>query len=128
LVIKGSHLNNCYTCQIIQELYRIAADDIGWVTAREFIALLVIALMVWAGAFQLTGASKPQMPHATGSLAINIKLAPVVLGALPITAALVAQFVSRPAHKMGEVVKVGSKSLNFAMRIDELYGVGQTCG
>jgi hypothetical protein len=92
----------------IQELYRIAADDIGWVTAREFFALLVIALTLWVGAFQLATASKPQMPHATGRLAIYIKLAPVVLGALPIAAALVAQFVSRPADKMGEVEEVGS--------------------
>ena len=92
----------------IQELYRIAADDIGWVTVREFIALLVIALTLWVGAFQLTTASRPQMPHATGRLAVYIKLAPVVLGALPIAAALVAQFVSRPADKMGEIEEVGS--------------------
>ncbi|MDA9503934.1 hypothetical protein XI09_03830 [Bradyrhizobium sp. CCBAU 11386] len=38
----------------IQELYRIAADDIGWVTVSEFVALGVIAITIWVGAFQLT--------------------------------------------------------------------------
>jgi len=92
----------------IQELYRIAADDIGWVTVREFVALGVIAITIWAGAFQLTTASIPEMPHASGRLALYIKLAPIVLGALPIAAAMFGQLVSRPADKVGEVEEVGS--------------------
>ncbi|MGF6313265.1 putative chitinase [Bradyrhizobium sp. i1.8.4] len=92
----------------IQELYRIAADDIGWLTVREFIALGVIAITIWAAAFQLTTATLPQIPHATGRLALYIKLAPVVLGALPIVAATAGQIASRPAEKIGEVEEVGS--------------------
>ncbi|WFU40075.1 hypothetical protein QA640_38625 [Bradyrhizobium sp. CB82] len=92
----------------IQELYRIAADDIGWVTVREFVALGVIATTVWAAAFQLTTASLPKIPHATGRLAFYIRVAPVVLGALPIIAATAGQFASRPAQKVGEVEEVGS--------------------
>jgi hypothetical protein len=92
----------------IRELYRIAADDIGWATVKEFIAFSLIAMMIWLGAFQLTTASIPQMPHATGRLAFYIRLAPVVLGALPIVAAMAGQLVSRPADKMSAVEEVGS--------------------
>lgn len=92
----------------IQELYRIAADDLGWVTVKEFVALSVIAMTIWAAAFQLTTASLPQIPHATGRLALYTRLAPVVLGALPIVAATAGQFASQPAVKVGEVEEVGS--------------------
>ncbi|WOH80467.1 hypothetical protein RX327_32560 [Bradyrhizobium sp. BEA-2-5] len=94
----------------IQELYRIAADDIGWVTVREFIALGVIAITIWAAAFQLTTATLPHIPRATGRLALYIKLAPVVLGALPIVAAAAGQLASRPAEKIGGGDEVGSIS------------------
>ncbi|MDA9463055.1 hypothetical protein [Bradyrhizobium sp. CCBAU 53415] len=92
----------------IQELYRIAADDIGWVTLKEFVALGVIALTIWAAAFQLTAATLPHIPPATGGLAFCIKAAPIVLGALPIIAATAGQLASRPAEKIGEVEEVGS--------------------
>ncbi|WP_225189333.1 hypothetical protein, partial [Bradyrhizobium sp. IC3195] len=48
----------------IQELYRIAADDIGWVTLKEFVAVGVIALTIWAAAFQLSAATLPHIPPA----------------------------------------------------------------
>ncbi|MCC8948230.1 hypothetical protein H8A97_24745 [Bradyrhizobium sp. Arg62] len=92
----------------IQELYRIAADDIGWVTVKEFIALGVIAITIWLAAFQLTAATLLHIPPATGRLAFYIKAAPIVLGALPIIAATAGQFASRPAEKIGEVEEVGS--------------------
>ncbi|WP_271612548.1 hypothetical protein [Bradyrhizobium sp. CCBAU 21362] len=92
----------------IQELYRIAADDLGWVTFKEFAALGVIAIAIWASAFQLTTASLPQIPKASGRLAFYIRLAPVLLGALPMIAATAGQFASRPARKIGEVEEVGS--------------------
>ncbi|UWU68029.1 hypothetical protein [Bradyrhizobium sp. NC92] len=92
----------------IQELYRIAADDLGWVTIKEFAALGVIAIAIWASAFQLTTASLPQIPSPSGRLAFYIRLAPVLLGALPIIAATAGQFASRPARKIGEVEEVGS--------------------
>ncbi|WP_316397793.1 hypothetical protein [Bradyrhizobium sp. 33ap4] len=92
----------------IQELYRIAADDIGLITLKEFVALGVIALTIWAAAFQLTAATLPHIPPATGRLAFYIKAAPVVLGALPIAAAMAGQLASRPAEKIGEVEEVGS--------------------
>jgi predicted chitinase len=92
----------------IRELYRIAADDAGWVTAKEFIAFSLIAITIWLGAFQLTTASIPQMPHATGRLAIYIRLAPIVLGSLPIVAAMAGQLASRPEDKTGAVEEVGS--------------------
>ncbi|SFV17312.1 hypothetical protein [Bradyrhizobium arachidis] len=92
----------------IQELYRIAADDLGWVTFKEFAALGVIAIAIWASAFQLTTASLPQIPQPSARLAFYIRLAPVLLGALPIIAATAGQFASRPARKVGEVEEVGS--------------------
>jgi predicted chitinase len=92
----------------IRELYRIAADDAGWVTVKEFIAFSLIAITIWLGAFQLTTASIPQMPHATGRLAIYIRLAPVVLGSLPIMAAMAGQLASRPEDKTSAVEEVGS--------------------
>ncbi|PAY08529.1 hypothetical protein CK489_12440 [Bradyrhizobium sp. UFLA03-84] len=92
----------------IQELYRIGADDIGWTTVKEFIAIGVIAITIWAAAFQLTAATIARMPRATGRLALYIRLAPVILGALPILAATAGQLGSRPAQKIGEVEEVGS--------------------
>jgi hypothetical protein len=92
----------------IRELYRIAADDAGWATVKEFIAFSLIAMTIWLGAFQLTTASIPQMPHATGRLAVYIRLAPVVLGSLPIVAAMAGQLASRPEDKTSEVEEVGS--------------------
>ncbi|WP_208738528.1 hypothetical protein [Bradyrhizobium vignae] len=92
----------------IQELYRIAADDIGWVTLKECVAVGVIALTIWAVAFQLTAATLPHIPPAKGRLAFYIEAAPVVLGALPIVAATAGQLASRPAEKIGEVEEVGS--------------------
>ncbi|MBH5371519.1 hypothetical protein HZZ16_26025 [Bradyrhizobium sp. CNPSo 4016] len=92
----------------IQELYRIAADDLGWATFREFAALGLIAITIWASSFQLTTASVRQIPKSSGRLAFYIRLAPVLLGALPIIAATAGQFASRPARKIGEVEEVGS--------------------
>ncbi|SCB51622.1 hypothetical protein GA0061098_10164 [Bradyrhizobium shewense] len=92
----------------IQELYRIAADDIGWVTLKEFVAVGVIALTIWAAAFQLSAATLPHIPPARGRVAFYIKVAPIVLGALPIIAATAGQLASRPAEKIGEVEEVGS--------------------
>ena len=98
----------------IRELYRIAADDAGWIAFKEFVSIALIAIAIWLGAFQLTTESIEQMPSTTGRLALYVKLAPVVLGALPIMAALVGQLASRPddprlsPDKMNSVSEVGS--------------------
>jgi predicted chitinase len=92
----------------IQELYRIAADDVGWVTVKELVAISLIAVTIWLGAFQLTTASIPQKPSDTGLLATGSRLAPVVLGGLPLLAAAIGQFVSRPDSKMRGLEEVGS--------------------
>src|SRR5262245_51188276 len=80
----------------ILELYRIAADDAYWVVFKEFFAIGLIAIAIWLGAFQLATESRARMPAATGRLALYIKLLPIVLGALPIAAAIVGQFRSLP--------------------------------
>jgi predicted chitinase len=98
----------------IHELYRIAADDPGWAVFKEFLAIALIAMAIWLGAFQLATESRARMPTATGRLALYIKLLPVVLGALPIVAAIVGQFASRPddprltPEKMNSIREVGS--------------------
>ena len=98
----------------IHELYRIAADDPGWPVFKEFLAIALIAIAIWLGAFQLATESRARMPAATGRLALYIKLLPVVLGALPIVAAIAGQFVSRPddprltPEKMNSIREVGS--------------------
>jgi predicted chitinase len=98
----------------ILELYRIAADDAGWVAFKEFLAIALIAIAIWLGAFQLTTESRARMPAATGRLSLYIRLLPVVLGALPIVAAIAGQFASRPAdprltpEKMNSISEVGS--------------------
>ena len=98
----------------IHELYRIAADDPGWVVFKEFLAIGLIATAIWLGAFQLSTESRAHMPAATGRLALYIKLLPVVLGALPIVAAIAGQFASRPddprltPEKMNSISEVGS--------------------
>ena len=92
----------------IQELYRIAADDAGWVTVKELFAIGLIAITIWLGAFQLTTASIPLKVEDTGLLAICSRLAPVVFGALPLVAAAAGQIVSRPESKMRALEQVGS--------------------
>jgi predicted chitinase len=98
----------------IRELYRIAADDAGWVAFKEFLAIALVAIAIWLGAFQLTTESRAQMPSATGRLAFYIRLLPVILGALPIVAAMAGQLASRPddprlaPDKMNSVSEVGS--------------------
>ena len=46
----------------IYELYRIAADDPGWPVFKEFLAIALIAIAIWLGAFQL--ATEVQGPDA----------------------------------------------------------------
>lgn len=92
----------------IQELYRIAADDAGWVTVKEFVAVSLIAITIWLGAFQLATASIPQKVEDTGLLAFCSRLTPVVLGALPLMAAALGQLVSRPEAKIRAIEEVGS--------------------
>lgn len=92
----------------IQELYRIAADDAGWVTVKELVAIGLIAITIWLGAFQLTTASIPLKVEDTGYLATCSRLGPVVLGALPLVAAAAGQIVSRPEAKMRAIEQVGS--------------------
>ncbi|WP_291856639.1 hypothetical protein [Bradyrhizobium sp.] len=98
----------------IRELYRIAADDAGWVAFKEFLAIALIAIAIWLGALQLTTASKEQMPNTTGRLGFYIRMLPVILGALPIVAAMAGQFASRPddprlsPEKMRSISEVGS--------------------
>ena len=92
----------------IQELYRIAADDAGWVTFKEFVAVGLISITIWLGAFQLTTASIPLKVQDTGFLAFCGRLTPVVLGALPLAAVAVGQLVSRPDAKVRAIEQVGS--------------------
>jgi hypothetical protein len=98
----------------IHELYRIAADDAGWVVFKEFLAIALIAITIWLGAFQLATESRARMPTAIGRLALYIKLLPVALGALPIVAAIAGQFLARPGdprltpEKMNSIREVGS--------------------
>ncbi|MBH5371095.1 hypothetical protein [Bradyrhizobium glycinis] len=94
----------------IEELYRIAAEDMGQVTAvKDLAALGVIALTIWAAAFRLTAATLPHVPTATAHLAFCIKAA-VVLGPLPIVAASARQLAWWPAEKIGEVEEVEAAS------------------
>jgi predicted chitinase len=98
----------------IHELYRIAADDPGWLVFKQFLAIGLVAIAIWLGAFQLSTASRARMPAATGRLVLYIKLLPVVLGALPIVAAIAGQFAARPEdprltpEKMNSIREVGS--------------------
>lgn len=98
----------------IRELYRIAADDFGWTAFKEFFAISLIAIAIWLGAFQLTTESISAMPAATGRLAVYMKTLPVLLGALPIAAAMAGQLASRPQdprqipEAMNSINEVGS--------------------
>lgn len=112
----------------IRELYRIAADDHGWVTLKEFIAVGVIAIAVWLSAFQLTTESQLRAPDATVH-PIIYRLAPIVLGALPMVAAISGQFLSRPAYpagveEVGSIFRIENQALAFERNMLVLLASG----
>ncbi|MHB0773074.1 hypothetical protein ACYCVF_31090 [Bradyrhizobium sp. 1.29L] len=112
----------------IQELYRIAADDYGWVTLKEFIAFGVIATTIWLCAFQLTTESLLRTPTASG-YPVMYRLAPVVLGALPLAAAILGQFLSRPAYppgaeEVGSIFRIENQALAFERNVLALLAGG----
>jgi hypothetical protein len=106
----------------------IAADDYGWVAVREFVAVGVIAMVIWLGAFQLTTASQLQTPNATDYVRIH-RLAPVIIGALPLVAAIVGQFLSRPAsptivEEVGSIYRIENQALAFERNVLWLLAIG----
>jgi predicted chitinase len=85
----------------IRELYRIAAADAGWITVKEFIAIMLIAIVLWLGAFQLTTESMQRIPAGVliaDRMKLYARLIPIALGASPILAALLGQLAARPGH------------------------------
>jgi predicted chitinase len=102
----------------VQELYRIAAADYGWATAKEFFAFAVIAVVIWLGAFQLTTETLPL--NADRQLGFY-RAAPIVLGALPIVGAIIGQIVSRPheirAEDVGSIFRIENQALAFERNV-----------
>jgi hypothetical protein len=109
----------------IQELYRIAADDYGWGTVKEFVAFAVIAMTIWFGAFQLTTASLP--PAAIKHSGVY-RIAPVLLGALPVLGAIVGQILSRPhdvkTDEVGSIFRIENQGLAFERNVLWLFTAG----
>jgi hypothetical protein len=102
----------------IQELYRTAADDYGWVALKEFVAFAVIAVVIWLGAFQLTTESLPLKADRQRGF---YRAVPIVLGALPLLAATVGQIVSRPhevrAEEVGSIFRIENQALAFERNV-----------
>lgn len=129
-IIVLSLVLSCLLCLPgqIQELYRIAADDYGWVTLKEFIAFSVIAITIWLSAFQLTTESLLRTPTLSGHSVIQ-RLAPAVLGALPLAAAILGQFLSRPAYpagaeEVGSIFRIENQALAFERNVLALLAGG----
>lgn len=115
----------CLPAQI-QELYRIAADDIGWITFKEWIAVGAIAAAIWAGAFQVATESR-QKPDATSNSVIYV-VGPALLGAFPILAMMVGQLLSLPSsvagiEEIGSVFRVEDQALVGERRMLPLFAV-----
>lgn len=101
----------------IRELYRIAAADAGWITVKEFIAIILIAVVIWLGAFQLTTESVKRIAAADpihGRMTIYARIIPILLGLSPILAAMLGQLAARPGQphlstdRMNVIEEVGS--------------------
>jgi predicted chitinase len=111
----------------ILELYRIAAGDIGRAAVKEFLGFSAIALMIWLGAFQLTTASLPA--NATNHFGLY-KLAPIVLGALPLLAATIGQVVALPKEvgtdDVGSIFRIEDQALTFDRHV--LWLLTVACG
>lgn len=104
----------------VRELYRIAAADGGWIAAKEFIAIAVIALALRFGAFQLAAATSEEIGDATIASRHVLRLLPIVLGLLPIIAAIAGQLASRPDLKVPADVDIATlRQVGSVFRIQE---------
>jgi hypothetical protein len=103
----------------VRELYRVAADENGLgPLAIEYASILVIGIVVWFGTVSVIEATLISEKHEFGWLAnYTVRFLPASLAALPILAAGLAQFLSRPELKnpvplhVGSVIRIQAMSL-----------------
>ena len=102
----------------VRELYRISAADGGWTAIKQFVAISAIALFIWFGAFQLaTDALQRLQPLNERPRKLVVAL-PIVLGLLPILAAMFAQLYAMPNAPVGEKARV-LREVGSIFRIQE---------
>jgi predicted chitinase len=113
----------------IRELYRIAAADAGWIAAKELIAILLISVTIWLGAFQLTTETLIRIATPTRRAAFYLRALPVLAGLLPVLAAMFGQLASRPGNlhlspdernvieEVGSIFRVQAKAFAYDRRI-----------
>jgi predicted chitinase len=108
----------------VRELYRISAADAGWTTVRQFVAVTVIALLIWGGALQIATETSQRMTLGTQANLV-LRLVPVLAGTAPLLAAAFAQLVSRPdtraltpaeiatLREVGSIFRIQENALEF---------------
>jgi hypothetical protein len=80
----------------VYELYRVSAADGNWVLATELFAVTFIGLAIWFGALLIAAESAKLIGPLSPIPAFLLRWIPIVLGALPIGAAAVAQWKAMP--------------------------------
>jgi predicted chitinase len=108
----------------VRELYRISAADAGWMTVRQFVAVTVIALLIWGGALQIATETSRRMTLGTLPSFV-LRLVPVLAGTAPLLAAAFAQIFSRPdtraltreeiaaMREVGSILRIQENALEF---------------
>src|SRR5215467_10096939 len=108
----------------VRELYRISAADAGWTTVRQFVAVTVIALLIWGGALQIATETSQRMALGAQPNFV-LRLVPVLAGTAPLLAAAFAQLVSRPdtraltpaeiatLRELGSIFRIQENALEF---------------
>jgi predicted chitinase len=113
----------------IRELYRIAAADTGWIAAKGLVAILLISVTIWLGAFQLTTETLVRNPNPTPRAAFYFRAVPVFVGLLPVLAAMLGHHFSRPGNlhlspekqnairEVGSIFRIQEKALEYDRRV-----------
>ena len=108
----------------VRELYRISAADTGWMTVRQFVAVTIIALLIWGGALQIA-TDTSQRVTLDPQPNFVLRLVPVLAGTAPLLAAAFAQLLSRPdtraltreeiatLREVGSIFRIQESALDF---------------
>jgi predicted chitinase len=120
----------------VRELYRIAADDPGWTTVKQFVAIVAIAVFIWAGSHQIATETAQRLKPLGLWPDRVLRLIPVVAGALPLAAAAAGQIASRPGtdgmsaqelatlREVGSVFRIQENALEFDKTLLWIYCAG----
>ena len=117
----------------VLELYRIAADEGGThIAIIQFVSTFFIAFVIWLGAIAMAADTFfTALPdRSAGSFGNNLRWFPALIlralpslvGALPLVAAAIGQFLSRPELQPPGSLQVGTVSRIQQLALTSVYG------